>query len=312
MYTLLYVIKGGETVKLLTFIKNDEQVLGVKTDVGVIDLELALQKHPETGIITDIMDLIAAGDTALKRLQQYVEKLPVSEDESYVVNEDSITFAPALTRPSKIICVGLNYRKHADETKSPYPEYPVLFNKFPNALSGHNQEVAVPKTTERLDHEVELGIVIGKKAKYVNEEEALDYVFGYCTANDLSARDIQKRVSQWLTGKTNDGFAPVGPYVVTKDEVEDPNNLRLTTKVNGEIRQDSNTKDMIFNCKQLVSYISQYMTLEPGDLIMTGTPEGVILGKPIEERVYLQPGDEVTVEVEKLGALTTKLVKDIE
>lgn len=296
-------------MKLLTFYKDGQAVLGVKTEEGVIDLTLALQKQPSSTIKTDIMTLIHAGDAALEELKQYVENLPKGNVE-YIVDESTLQYAPAVTRPSKIICVGLNYRKHADETKSPYPKYPVLFNKFPNALAGHNETVAVPRTTERLDHEVELGIVIGKKAKYISEADALDYVFGYCTTNDLSARDLQKRVPQWMTGKTNDGFAPVGPYVVTKDEVDNPNNLRLTTTVNGEVRQDSNTADMIFNCEHLVSYISHYMTLEPGDLIMTGTPEGVIIGKPIEERVYLRPGDEVTVEVEKLGALTTVFVED--
>lgn len=304
----LHLLREERTVKLLTFKKDNKEVLGVKTEAGVIDLELALQEHLESGIETDIMELITAGELALAKLQQYIEQLPIDTDKSYVVDEDSLTFAPAVTRPNKIICVGLNYRKHADETKSPYPDYPVLFSKYSNALSGHNEEVVVPHVTKRVDHEVELGIVIGKQAKYISEEDALDYVFGYCTTNDLSARDLQKRVSQFLTGKSLDGFAPVGPYVVTKDEIENPNNLRITTKVNGEIRQDSNTKDMVFNCEELVSYISQYMTLEPGDLIMTGTPEGVILGKPIEERVYLQPGDIVTVEVENLGALTTKLV----
>lgn len=297
-------------MKLLTFKKNGRNVLGVKTEGGVVDLEKALEKHSHLEIPTDIMDVIQGGDEVLTKLKQYVASLSLDGSEAYMLDEADITFAPALTRPSKIICVGLNYRKHADETKAPYPEYPVLFNKFPNALSGHKQEVAIPKVTERVDHEVELGIVIGKKAKYVKKEEALDYVFGYCTTNDLSARDVQKRVSQWMTGKSLDGFAPVGPYVVTKDEIENPNNLRLTTKVNGEVRQDSNTKDMIFSCEELISYISQYMTLEPGDLIMTGTPEGVILGKPIEERVYLQPGDVVTVEVENLGALTTKFVAE--
>src|SRR5690625_4510823 len=163
------------------------------------------------------MTLIHAGDAALEELKQYVENLPKGNVE-YIVDESTLQYAPAVTRPSKIICVGFNYRKHADETKSPYPKYPVLFNKFPNALAGHNETVAVPRTTERLDHEVELGIVIGKKAKYISEADALDYVFGYCTTNDLSARDLQKRVPQWMTGKTNDGFAPVGPYVVTRSE----------------------------------------------------------------------------------------------
>src|SRR5690625_2195497 len=180
----------------------------------------------------------------------------------------------------------------------------MLFNKYSNARTGHRTEITIPKTTKRLDYEVELGIVIGKRGKYIKEEAALDYVFGYCTTNDISARDIQKRTSQWMTGKTNDGFAPVGPFLVPKEYVPNPNNLQLTTTLNGEVRQDSNTADMIFSCEQLISYISSYMTLFPGDLIMTGTPEGVILGLPKEERVYLQDGEELTVEVEMIGALT--------
>ena len=306
----LLVFEEEEIMKLLTFYDGNETKLGVKMEEGVVDLTAALTVEPETAIPTDIMALIRGGNEAVNLVEQYVDKLKPTGSESYVREESSLTFAPAVTQPSKIICVGLNYKKHADETGLAYPEYPVLFNKFSNALAGHNEAVAVPRTTERLDYEVELGIVIGKEAKYVSEEAALDYVFGYCTTNDLSARDLQKRASQWLTGKSNDGFAPVGPYVVTKDEIEDPNRLRLTTTVNGEMRQDSNTADMIYSVEELVSYISQYMTLEPGDLILTGTPEGVIIGQPIAERVYLKAGDEVTVEVEQLGALTTKFIAD--
>lgn len=296
-------------MKLLTFHKNGQQALGVKVDAGVIDVAEALAVSPTENIATDIMELIEGADEALQRLQKFIDGLTI--DEKYLLDEANVQWEPAVTRPKKIICVGLNYRKHADETKSPYPEIPILFNKFENALTGHLSEIVVPRTTERLDHEVELGIVIGKTAKHVREDEALDYVFGYCTTNDLSARDIQKRASQWMTGKTNDGFAPVGPYLVTKDAVENPNALQLTTTVNGEVRQNSNTADMIFNCEALISYISQHMTLQPGDLIMTGTPEGVILGRPMEERVYLQPGDVMTVEVEGLGALTNTLIEDI-
>jgi len=296
-------------MKLLTFYKNDVQALGVKTKAGVIDVAAALELFPEAGVATDMMDLIEGGDEAVRRLQQFIQSLD-EKGAGFVKQEEDIKWGPAVTRPSKIICVGLNYKKHADETKASYPEIPILFNKFANALTGHLSEIAVPRTTERLDHEVELGIVIGKTGKHIEEKNALNYVFGYCTTNDLSARDIQKRTSQWMTGKTNDGFAPVGPYLVTKDEIENPNALQLTTTVNGEVRQNSNTSDMIFSCEELISYISNYMTLKPGDLIMTGTPEGVILGKPIEERVYLQPGDQVTVEVEKLGALTNTFIED--
>ncbi len=296
-------------MKLVSFYQNNEEKLGVKVAEGIIDVDAALNTSPSEGIPTDITSLINGGEELLQKFSSFINGLEVDYSD-YILSEDEIEWAPALTNPEKIICVGLNYRKHADETKAEYPKYPVLFNKFRNALSAHMEEVPVPKTTERLDHEVELGIVIGKKGKYIAEENALDYVFGYCTTNDLSARDIQKRVPQWMTGKTNDGFAPVGPYIVTKGDVPNPNDLRLTTTVNGEVRQDSSTADMIFNCEKIVSYVSQYMTLKPGDLIMTGTPEGVILGMPIEERVYLQPGDEVTVEVEGLGALTTQLVEE--
>ena len=195
-----------------------------------------------------------------------------------VIDEEDLEWGPCVTRPHKIICVGLNYRKHADETNAPYPEVPILFNKFDNTLTGHQSEIAIPAVTNELDYEVELGIVIGKKTKNVSKEEALSHVFGYCTVNDLSARDLQMRTHQWLLGKTCDDFSPAGPYLVTADEVGDPNNLSLKTYVNDEVRQDSNTSDMIFSCAEIVSYISQHMTLAPGDLILTGTPEGVVFG----------------------------------
>ncbi len=297
-------------MKLLTIREGEREQLGVKLEEGILLLEKALSQEANEALPKDMMEVIAQGEDGLERLSAYIEGLSEEVKRASIVEEEKLTFAPAVPKPEKIICIGLNYKKHADETGLPYPEYPVLFNKFNNALSGHLEEVPVPKTTERLDYEVELGIVIGKRAKYITEEEALDYVFGYCTTNDLSARDLQKRASQWLTGKSLDGFAPVGPYVVTKDEVENPNDLQLTTRVNGELRQSSTTADMIYSVEELVSYISQFMTLEPGDLIMTGTPEGVIIGKPIPERVYLRPGDVVTVEVEGLGALTTKFVEE--
>lgn len=298
--------RGGDVLKIVTF--NNHQ-LGVQVDEGIIDVNQALQQVSNEHVVSDVMQLIEGGKEALQELTTFITELPTL-DKSYVKTKEEVEWGPALTRPRKIICVGLNYKKHADETKAAYPEFPIIFNKFDNALTGHQSNITVPRTTERLDHEVELGIVMGKTGKHIEEREALDYVFGYCTTNDISARDIQKRTPQWMAGKTNDGFAPVGPYIVTKDEVVDPNALRLTASVNGEVRQDSNTSDMIFNCESLIAYISKHMTLYPGDLIMTGTPEGVILGRPMEERVYLQSGDEITVEVEKLGALTNYFVED--
>jgi len=295
-------------MKLVTIKKGNQQVLGVKTNEGIIDIHAALAAQPNEKVPTNVMEVIQKGTESLEALQQYVEE--VKGTRSFVLDEDAIEWSPCVTEPSKIICVGLNYRKHADETNAPYPEVPILFNKFNNTLTGHNCDIAVPSVTEKLDYEVELGVVIGKKAKYISEESALDYVFGYCTANDLSARDLQMRTPQWLLGKSCDDFSPVGPYLVTADEVGDPQNLALKTIVNGEIRQNSNTADMIFTVSEIVSFISQHMTLEPGDLILTGTPEGVVLGLPEDQQVYLKPDDIVTVEIEKLGSLTNRFVKE--
>jgi 2-keto-4-pentenoate hydratase/2-oxohepta-3-ene-1,7-dioic acid hydratase in catechol pathway len=297
-------------MKLVTITKENKQSLGVKVEEGVIDIALALSIHPNENIPTEVMDVIEGGQEALFSLENYLGTLKIHSESSYVLSEKELNWGPCVTRPNKIICVGLNYRKHADETNSPYPEYPILFNKFNNTLTGHLCNIAVPKVTGELDYEVELGIVIGKSAKYISKEDALNHVFGYCTVNDLSARDLQLRTPQWLLGKSCDDFSPIGPYLVTADEVGNPNSLTLTTTVNGEVRQNSNTSDMIFYCDEIISYISQHMTLYPGDVILTGTPEGVVLGLPKEERVYLQPGDHVTVEIEKLGALTNTFVAE--
>ena len=183
------------------------------------------------------------------------------------------------------------------------PASPVLFSKFNNALSAHKATIQIPPSATKVDYEVELVIVIGKTIHNVSPAEALSCVFGYATGNDLSDRGAQFKTSQWLLGKTCDGFAPVGPYIVTADEIPNPDQLHLECRVNGEVRQSSNTSDMIFNCATLISYISHYMTLQPGDLIFTGTPEGVIVGYPEEKQVWLKAGDEIVSAVEGLGEL---------
>lgn len=291
-------------MKILTYKENGTNKWGIKTERGIISVEKVTLENKLVDIPQSIDDLLLSKKDIHHMLNQIIA---LTSDEDFM-QESELNIQPAIQNPKKIICVGLNYKKHADETKSEYPEYPILFNKFSNALSGHKEKVVVPKTTKRLDYEVELGIIIGEKGKNIKAENALDYVFGYATTNDLSARDLQKRSGQWMLGKISDGFAPVGPYIVTKDEVPNPNDLKVTTHLNGELRQDSNTSDMIFSCEEIISYISEHMTLEPGDLIMTGTPEGVILGRPMEKRVYMVPGDEVTVEVEGLGILTTYFI----
>lgn len=297
-------------MKLVTFIKEGNQSLGVKVEQGIIDIAAALSVQPNVDIPVKVMDVIEGGEEASTRLENYINKLKFDSGSSFLLEEKELEWGPCITHPSKIICVGLNYRKHAEETNSPYPETPILFNKFNNTLTGHLHDISIPKVTEKLDYEVELGIVIGKPAKYISREEALEHIFGYFAANDLSARDLQMRTPQWLLGKSCDDFSPVGPYLVTANEVGNPNNLKLTTKVNGELRQNSNTSDMIFHCDEIVSYISQHMTLYPGDVILTGTPEGVVLGLPEDKQVYLKPGDQVTVEIEKLGTLTNSFVAE--
>ncbi|MDZ4763013.1 MAG: fumarylacetoacetate hydrolase family protein, partial [Chloroflexota bacterium] len=206
------------------------------------------------------------------------------------------------------ICVGLNYRRHAIETGAAIPTTPILFSKFNNALAAPGEVVPIPRTAEQTDYEAELVVVIGRRAKYVSEADALDHVLGYCNGNDVSARDLQLRTSQWLLGKTPDKFMPIGPYLMTADEAGDPANLRVRGWLNGEPRQDSNTADMIFSVAQVISYASQYMTLEPGDIITTGTPEGVILG--MKDKVWLKPGDEYIVEIGNLGRLVNRMAAD--
>ncbi|HEY0827220.1 MAG TPA: fumarylacetoacetate hydrolase family protein [Bacilli bacterium] len=301
-------------MKLLTILKENSSRLGVKTDLGILDITAALNFFPgDDNLPRTIMEVIEGGDIAVAALQSYINQvfyMNNSDKSAYLYKEDNVEFGPCVTHPNKIICVGLNYRKHAEETGAKIPEYPILFNKFNNTLSGSGWDIPLPKVSEKVDYEAELVIVIGKKAKYISKEAALSHVFGYCNVNDLSARDLQLRTNQWLLGKSCDGFSPLGPYLVTADEVGDPNNLEIKSIVNGEIRQSSHTSDMIFHCDEIVSYISRHMTLVPGDIILTGTPEGVILGYPEDKQIWLKDGDIVTIEIEKLGTLTNRMVHE--
>jgi 2-keto-4-pentenoate hydratase/2-oxohepta-3-ene-1,7-dioic acid hydratase in catechol pathway len=291
-----------QRMTLLTMRSGEDYTLGVKLDKGILDVRKAAKAF-KSGAPTTSDELIRRGDVGLTEL---VEKA-VSRGKG-LVEESKVEFGPCVTNPEKIICVGLNYAKHAGETKNPLPQFPILFNKYNNALNHHQGTIRVSSIPARdFDYEAELVIVMGRRASNVSEAEALSYVFGYCNGNDFSVRDLQMRSSQWMIGKTCDGFAPIGPYLVTADQVPNPNNLKIECSVNGKVRQSSNTNDMIFNCAQLVSYTSKLMTLEPGDIIFTGTPEGVIIGYPKEKRVWLKPGDEVSTTIEKLGELKFSL-----
>ena len=212
-------------------------------------------------------------------------------------------------KPANFFAIGLNYKAHAAETNSNTPKEPIVFNKSPNCIVGPNDDIVIPKFSKSLDHEVEIAIVIGKKAKYVKEEEAQDYIIGYCICNDISEREWQKdRGGQWVKGKSGDTFGPLGPYLVTKDEIRDPSNLNLTLDLNGKRRQTGNTSLMIFNFNFLISHISQFITLMPGDVITTGTPAGVGMGMTPPD--YLKDGDEMILKVDNLGEQKLKVVKE--
>lgn len=211
-----------------------------------------------------------------------------------------VRLGPCVARPSKIICIGLNYAKHAEESGMAKPTEPVIFFKATSAICGPNDNVIIPKNSKKTDWEVELAVVIGKKASYVSREEAYDYVAGYCLHNDYSEREFQlERGGQWVKGKSNDTFAPLGPFMASKDEIPNPHKLRLWLSRNGEVIQDSNTDDMIFYIDEAISYLSNFMTLLPGDIISTGTPAGVGLG--FNPPQYLQPGDVIELGIDGLG-----------
>lgn len=287
---------------LLTMRKNGEYRLGVKTDQGILDVAEAasLLKMYAPPTMDDLLQhedgpsLNALVDAALK--SRAAQKA--------FVKEETIEYGPLVNRPEKIVCVGLNYRRHAQEIGAPIPKEPVLFSKFNVALNKHNGSIKLPvEVAKKFDYEIELVIVMGKEARNVSEADAHSYVAGYATGNDFTARDLQLETGgQWLIGKTPDQFAPLGPYMVTAEQV-DPDNLKLECRVNGETRQNSNTSDMIANTRHIISYISRHITLRPGDIIFTGTPEGVIQGKPKDKQVWLKAGDKIACSVEKLGEL---------
>lgn len=285
----------------LNIVTPEGYALGLKTAQGVLNLTALAAAKGQTLTPSSFYQKGLSGLDEVKSLAEQASSADY-------LDESSLEIGPVAPTPGKIICIGLNYRQHAIETNAPIPTYPVVFSKFNNTIAAPNQPVLLPTVAVEYDYEVELAVVIGRKAHYVKQEDALNYVLGYCTANDLSVRDMQMRTSQWLLGKTFDGFSPMGPYMVTSDVITDPQNLWLRCWVNGEKRQDSNTKDMIFPVDEIVSYLSQYMTLEAGDVILTGTPQGVVLGMAVKN--WLKPGDTVTVEIEGLGALTNPMVAE--
>jgi 2-keto-4-pentenoate hydratase/2-oxohepta-3-ene-1,7-dioic acid hydratase in catechol pathway len=244
------------------------------------------------------------GGNGIQKLKHWLEK---NLDNCPIIDKN-IRLGPPLVRPSKIVCVGLNYAMHAEESGMDIPEEPILFFKASSAIVGPYDSIVIPKGSKKTDWEVELAVIIGKKASYLSEIDAMDHVFGYVLHNDVSERAYQLEHSgQWVKGKSCDSFAPVGPFIATSDEIKDPNNLDLWLKLNGEVMQKSNTSDFIFNIQYVVSYISQFMTLLPGDIISTGTPFGVGMG--LTPPRYLKEGDVVELGIEGLGTSKQRCVK---
>ena len=280
-------------MKLIRFGENNKEKTGVIINDEYYDTSSFGEDYNEHFFETD----------GLNRLQKFIE---FNKDKLPKVSKDLRLSSP-VSRPSKIICIGLNYADHARETNAAIPAEPIIFFKSTTSLVGPFDDVVIPKNSTKTDWEVELALVIGKKSSYVEEADALNYVAGYCLHNDLSEREFQlERSGQWVKGKSCDTFAPLGPFMATPDEIADVNNLRLWLTVNGKIMQDSNTANFIFEIPFLISYISQFMTLLPGDVISTGTPPGVGLG--MKPPVYLKAGDVMELGIDGLGISRQKVI----
>jgi len=294
-------------MKLLIYRSSEGIALGVKMPEGILDVRTAA-RDLAVRVPVSPEAFFAQGLDATAALSEFVVRaLADTRAASWLLDESTLALGPCVHNPEKILCVGLNYRRHAAESGAKVPEVPVLFSKFNNALAAHGEAIPLSRHAHQYDYEVELAVVIGRTAQDVPVAQALDYVLGYCNANDVSARDLQNRTPQWLLGKTMDKFCPIGPYLVTADEIDDPQALTTRSWLNGELRQNSNTADMVFSVAEIISYASRYMTLKPGDVILTGTPEGVILG--MKDKVWMKAGDTISIEVSGLGRLTNPLVQ---
>ena len=263
----------------------------------------------DTGTLRDLSRLV--GDISEETLlPENLEKLRNTDTSSLPEVNDEPRLGPCIGKIGKFICIGLNYSDHAEETGGTVPPEPIIFAKFNSAICGPNDDVVIPRNSTKTDWEVELGVVIGKPAKYVDQENALDHVAGYCVINDVSEREFQiKRSGQWVKGKSCDTFGPTGPWLVTPDEVGDPQDLDLWLEVDGKRYQDGNTKTMVYGVSYLINYLSQFFTLNTGDVISTGTPPGVGMGqKP--EPIYLRPGQTMRLGIENLGSQTQRVVAE--
>jgi len=307
---------GGFLVKIVSYRRKDTVEdpfrIGFIHDEVVVDLQHAYMKQfpaDEAIFPSDPNEFFLEGSNTMEKAKKVFQQWLQHGDETVSIPRKAATLGIPIASPSKIICVGKNYADHVAEMRGEIPNYPVLFAKYSNALIGPEDEIIKSASTRQLDYEVELTIIIGKVATKVKKENALDYIAGYTIGNDITGRDLQKRTPQWLQGKTLDHTTPIGPWIVTADEIGDPSNLSIKSYVNGEERQSSNTSHLIFDIPFLIEFISEVITLNPGDIIMTGTPDGV--GFAMDPPQFLQDGDIVTLEIEKIGQMENKVV-DVE
>lgn len=293
-------------MRLVTFETNGAPRLGVVVGDQVIDV------HAAGAPYADMLGLLRAGDDGMQALRSLVDTMsvgtPAGAGQAYPAS--SVRLLAPVAHPGKIVCVGLNYRDHVLEgdPNARMPEKPVLFAKYSNTVIGPGDGVIHPTITQELDYEAEMVVVVGKGGKHIARDQAYDCIAGYMAGQDVTARDVQRGDGQWVRGKSQDTFGPLGPYLVTRDEVPDPQALDIRLWVNGQLRQSSNTRNLIFDVPFLIEFISRGITLDPGDLIYTGTPPGV--GAYSKPPSFLQVGDEMTVEIERLGRLTNRVVAD--
>ena len=284
-------------MKLVTFSDNHSTRIGVRIQRDdqyfILDLSEAAPELPG-----GMLQFLEMGEAALAAARQAI----VGAQEGSIIPESQVRLRAPIPRPGKIICVGLNYRDHAEEGGRAIPDYPTIFSKYANTVIGPGDSILIPRVSSKIDFEVELAVVMGKKARYVEEENAFDYVAGYTILNDVTARDFQRLTSQWTVGKSFDTFAPMGPALVTRDELANPGSLDISLQLNGQTMQSSNTSKLIFSIPHLIRFLTQGITLEPGDIISTGTPAGV--GVFRDKQIFLKPGDEVKLHIQSIGELT--------
>ena len=297
-----------ETMKLVRYLHSNMESYGVLVDQEITCL-LALPKALEYSPPLTFAELIALGGRGIDVVERLMRSSTKSEKRNATFSVNDVTLLAPVLVPPKIVCLGLNYKDHAEEQGKDVPDELILFMKPRTAIIGPDQPIIQPKMVKQLDYEAELAIVIGEKGKQIPVSEARKYIFGYTAFNDVSARDIQFKDKQWTRGKSFDTFAPMGPCLTTASQIGDPNNLGVRTRVNGELRQNSSTRNMVFNIDEIVHRLSHVMTLEPGDVIATGTPAGVgVFLKP--KPTFLSPGDFIEIEIERIGTLRNIVSND--